>query len=64
MVVNSRLKVETDIFKTRGTSRAMVDDSVPYYDQCSDDTLGQFLQISSIFCGALQVSLVWRPKKK
>ncbi len=64
MRVNSRLKIETDIFKTRSTSRTMFDDSVPYYNQRSDNTLGQFLQILSILCGALQLFLVWRQRKK
>ncbi len=64
MRVNSRLKIETDIFKTRSTSRTMFDDSVPYYNQRSDDTLGQFLQISSVLCGALQFFLVETMEKK
>ncbi len=39
MLVNLRLKIETDIFKARGASRTMVDDGVPYDNQCSDGVL-------------------------
>ncbi len=53
MWANSRLKIDTDIFKTRGASWPMGDDSVPYYNQYSDGALSQFLQIFPILCGAL-----------